>query len=63
MPITPDSEIAMPSTLALPEILDLKAAAPLAGEFLTLRGRSSVSTLPGSSGWGDNVCKSFSPPP
>jgi chemotaxis protein CheX len=38
MPITPDSEIAMPGTLALPEILDLKAAAPLAGEFLTLRG-------------------------
>jgi chemotaxis protein CheX len=39
MPLAPDSDIQLPSVVELPEVLDLKAAAPLATEFLSLRGR------------------------
>lgn len=38
MPIRSDAEIAMQGKLELPEVLDLKAAAPLAAEFLAHRG-------------------------
>jgi chemotaxis protein CheX len=39
MPLAPDSDILLPGVVELPEVLDLKAATPLAVEFLTLRGR------------------------
>lgn len=40
MPVAPDSEILPPGVLELPDVLDLKAAAPLVGEFLAARGRA-----------------------